>query len=156
VKPREVPGPADQITIELELPAAPDLAFDHFIRSELLTRWWPTEAELDVRVGGGYVFSWPGPGWTLRGRYTRVEQGRALGFTWRWDHEPDMPERIVEISFEPVGEAGEAGEQDATSVTVTQTAFADTPAEQADQQSHRHGWMHFLGRLAETLSEARG
>ena len=92
-------------------------------------------------MGGTYRLSWPAMGWHLRGRYTKVDPGRALGFTWAWDHEPQRPERHVDVSFEPLPEGG-------TRITVTHGRYGDGAADAEDRQGHIDGWRHFLARLA--------
>jgi uncharacterized protein YndB with AHSA1/START domain len=141
---REVAGPSDQLTIQADLPADAARVWDFFVDPALIERWWPAKAESDLRIGGAYVFAWPTQGWTLRGRYTDVEPGRFLGFTWQWDHEPDMPARLVKIAIEPA-----AG---GSRVTVNHGTYGDTATEREDRQSHRDGWLHFLGRLGEALA----
>jgi uncharacterized protein YndB with AHSA1/START domain len=108
-----------------------------------LTRWWPPDAELDVRVGGEYRLSWPRMNWHLRGRYTMVEPGRTLEFTWTWDHEPERPERLVTVDFEAL--AGGTG----TRLTITHGPYGEGEAEAEDRQGHVDGWTQFLGRLAD-------
>jgi uncharacterized protein YndB with AHSA1/START domain len=139
---REVDQGADRLVLQVELTKlSPEQVFDHFARPELLTRWWPTEAENDPRPGGWYHFAWPAQDWHLRGRYTAFEPGRSLGFTWQWDHEPERPMRHVAVDF--AGHAHGGG----CVVTVTHALYGDDPTEQEDRESHREGWLHFLARL---------
>jgi uncharacterized protein YndB with AHSA1/START domain len=139
---REVPSGTDRLVVEADLPGLePGSAFDHWLRPELLTRWWPPEAENEPRAGGWYHLAWLAQGWHLRGRYTLLEPGRAVAFTWQWDHEPEQPLRHVAVDFA----AAKAG---GTRVTVTHALYGDTAAEQEIRASHRDGWLHFLGRLA--------
>lgn len=119
----------------------PARLFAFWTRPELLCRWWPREAATDPRVGGEYRLSWPGMGWVLRGRYTEVRPGVSLGFTWRWEHEPDDVTRDVAISFAPLGRRG-------TRLTLVHGPYADGPNEAALRQSHLDGWTHFLAQLS--------
>ncbi len=144
---RQVDSDPDRLIVEMQLPrVAAAEAFDHWTRPELVSRWWPAEAENDTRAGGWYHFAWPAQGWHLRGRYTVFEPGRALAFTWQWDHEPDRPMRHVAVDFTPLPD--EAG----SLVRVTHAVYGIDPADQAERESHRQGWRHFLGRLERVLS----
>lgn len=141
---QELDQGADRLVLQAELPRmTADQAFAQFVQPELLTRWWPAEAEVDARAGGWYDLSWPAQNWHLRGRYTIFEPGRALAFTWQWDHEPEQPMRHVAIDF--AGYAKGSG----CLLTVTHAVYGESAAEQEDRQSHRDGWQHFLGQLAE-------
>src|SRR3954451_2210633 len=62
-----------------------------------LTRWWPDEAEVDP-VARTLHLSWPPMEWHLRGRILEWDAPRRLAFTWRWDHEPGLPERTVTVA----------------------------------------------------------
>lgn len=128
----------DDVDLEFELSAPPEVVFDHFTRIELLTRWWPTGGHTDVREGGEYVLEWDGPGVTLRGRYIVVDRPVRLQFTWSWDHDDD--DSIVTVEFMAV----DAG----TIARVRQTASSTE-----ERDGYIEGWSHFLGRLAERLAE---
>jgi len=96
-----VQTPVDRLEVTAEfLNIRPTELFDFWIRPDLLKRWWPPEVEIESHLGGHYHFSWPKQGWHLRGMFTEFEEGKRLGFTWRWDHEPNDETR-VEIFFEP-------------------------------------------------------
>lgn len=134
---------ADRLVLQAELPnMSAEQAFAHFVQPELLTRWWPTEAEVEPRAGGAYHLAWPAQNWHLRGRYTIFESARSLAFTWQWDHEPEQPMRHVAVDFAGFAEGG------GCLLTVTQAAYGDTAAEQKERESHRQGWTHFLKELA--------
>jgi uncharacterized protein YndB with AHSA1/START domain len=141
---RELQGAPDRLLIEAELPADPMVIFDHLVRPELLALWWAPAAQIDPRQGGEYALSWPAQGWTLRGHFTQYEPDERLAYTWRWDHEPDLPERLVTIVLAPAGAA--------TLLALSHSLYGSSPAEQADRDSHRQGWLHFLGRLEESLA----
>lgn len=122
------------------LPArTPRQAYLQATEPSWITRWWAQEAETDVRPGGDYTFSWPAMGWTLRGTYTVVDAPDRLAFTWNWDHEPDVPERTVTMTFTPDG--------DDTRLLLTHGTYGADDAE--ERQGHVDGWKHFLGKLAE-------
>ena len=139
----------------VEIPSSPEIAivsgdfsgfsanalYEHFVMPELLTAWWPHQAELDVRVAGSYVLAWPELGWTLRGVYTAVELGRHLGFTWNFDHEPNRRERFVDIWFLDMQELG-------SRLAIHHGPFGTEESELQDRQGVVEGWIHFGMRLA--------
>jgi uncharacterized protein YndB with AHSA1/START domain len=141
MEPRVLESGPEVAVVTVDTPSlTPEEAYRSFTEPASLTRWWPPEAETDPRVGGAYHLSWPAMGWHLRGRYTTAEPGRALGFTWKWDHEPDLPERQVDVSFEPLAARG-------TRVTVMHGRYGTGDTEAEDRQGHIDGWQHFLARL---------
>ena len=142
----EVSTATDRLVLACEYSVTPDVLFRYWTEPELLTQWWPSAAELDLRAGGSYLLSWPQMGWNLRGSFTAVEPGQRLAFTWNWDHEPDLPERQVDVRFEPV----DAG----TRLTITHGTYSDSDTDQQDRQSHLAGWQHFSTRLAEVVGGA--
>lgn len=118
---------------------SPRALFDHFTVPELLTHWWPQKAATEPRAGGSYRLSWPAMDWALYGEYTQFLPGERLSFTWRWEHEQDMPARLVEIVFEPEG--------DGSRLRLTHGTYNKNERDQEERQSHLDGWMHFLGQL---------
>jgi uncharacterized protein YndB with AHSA1/START domain len=128
------------VHIEREVPTTPLAAFDHFTDPDLLTAWWPSEVETDPVVGGSFRLFFEGSGVTLRGRYRRVDPGKQLAFTWKWDHE-DLPPRLVDVIFKssPRG----------CLVSVTHDAGSDEEA-----SDYANGWIHFLGRLTRAIERS--
>ncbi|HKV85275.1 MAG TPA: SRPBCC domain-containing protein [Ktedonobacterales bacterium] len=141
----QLPSPVETLIVSALYPGvAPERVFAFWITPDLLCAWWPQEAELDARVGGAYKLSWPKMGWRLRGRYTAVEPGRRLAFTWVWEHHA-ADVRGVEIRFTRLG--------DATAVEVRHGPYADTEADREVRNGHLEGWLHFLGRLGTALED---
>jgi uncharacterized protein YndB with AHSA1/START domain len=123
--------------------ADPDAVYRAFVDPALLTRWWADEGETDPVVGGRLVARWPSMSWVMRGTFTELDPGRAVGFTWSWDHEPDIPPRTVRIRLERSG--------DGTLVTLSHGDY--TAADSEERRSHLDGWRHFLPRLAAALRD---
>jgi uncharacterized protein YndB with AHSA1/START domain len=137
------PGQVIVTTFYLGVP--PGELFRHWTQPELLQQWWPTEAGVQARKGGTYRLSWPSMNWNLRGTCKVFEPGHRLGFTWRGDHEPDRPERDVQVAFEPVGDIG-------TQLTVTHRTYTDSKEDQEERNGHIEGWTYFLKRLHDALA----
>ena len=140
---REVEANLDSLTFEVVVAASAQDTFSYFVTPTLLAQWWAPAAQVDGRPGGEYVLSWPSQGWHLRGEYTDYAPGERLAFSWRWDHEPQLPTRLVSIQFEeaPAG----------TLLRLIHGVYGQDAVDQADRDSHREGWLHFLSRLEDAL-----
>jgi uncharacterized protein YndB with AHSA1/START domain len=132
-------GPERLIVSGPFLTLSPSDMFRAWVEPGLITRWWPHEAEIDLREGGSYHFSWPSMSWHLRGEYLAVQPDSRLTFTWSWDHE-DSPDRTVDIRFDPLPDGG-------TLLTLEQGSYTESQADQEEREGHIAGWLHFLGRL---------
>lgn len=138
-------GPG-QLTVTSFYPdVSPRQLFAYWTQPKLLQQWWPTEAEVDPRPGGAYCLSWPSMEWNLRGTYSIVESEQRLAFTWKWDHELDIPVREVEVTFESVGDVG-------TQVTVTHGTYTNSSKDKEERDSHLEGWIYFLKRLHDAVA----
>lgn len=130
----------DRVLITADFPnRTPQALFDLFTKAELLVQWWPQQAEVDLRVGGGYHLAWPEMDWHLRGTYTVVEAPDLLGFSWHWDHTPELPVRDVTLFITPEGSGSR--------LLVMHGFYDNTEPDQADRQGHLDGWLHFLAVL---------
>jgi len=127
----------------------PEKLFDYWVKPELLQEWWPEEAEVEQGVGGSFHLSWPERNWHLRGNYTGFEQGRWLEFTWKWDHEPDRPMRIVTVSFR-------RGSAWGSLIMVGHGLYNDSAEDQEEKAGHLEGWLYFLGRLQAAIAGRAG
>jgi uncharacterized protein YndB with AHSA1/START domain len=138
---REIRGGNQTLIIQTAFPDfAPEDIFAHFTEPELLTRWWPPEAEVEPGVGGSYRLSWPGANWHLRGRYTAWGPGKRLSFTWMWDHDREgTPDRLVTIDLFPM--SGGAA------MRLEHGPYGDSAEEQEARQGHVEGWRYFLPKL---------
>lgn len=148
-------GRPDVLTLVSEYPGVgPERLWAYWTQPELLLRWWPRQAETDVRDGGMYHLAWPEQGFHLRGHYTAVDPAHLLAFTWAWDGEPEgtAPKQVT-VLFEPL--AGGALD-DGTRLTLTHGMYAGTPKDREARQHHLDGWRHFLPRLDEALRTDTG
>lgn len=121
----------------------PHELFGYWTEPAKLQLWWPEEATTEPAPGGRYRYAFPGPGHTLTGTFSEVIPGERLAFSWRWEHEPGVPERHVVVDFEPRDEN--------TLLTVTHGFYGAGEAEEREGQLE--GWQHFLGRLERLVRE---
>lgn len=119
---------------------SPAVMFDYWTKPELLTQWWPPAAEVEPRTGGAYYLAWPEPDWHMHGHFTDFEPGRSLGFTWKWDHEPDTPTREVAITLHDRAEGG-------CRITIIHGPYNESERDQNDRASHIEGWQYYCGKL---------
>ena len=118
---------------------SPEELFAYFTEPDLLQLWWPPRAEVEPRLAGIYHLSWPDRDWHLRGEFTRFEPVQRLGFTWRWDHAPELPTRQVDLLVEAAGVGSR--------LTITHGIYDESQRDQDDRQSHLDGWIYFLDQL---------
>ncbi len=143
----QLPSEHAMLLIEVDFPSVtPHTLFDCWTQPSLLEQWWPQKAELVPQAGGAYHLSWPQMDWHLRGHYTSFEPGKQLGFTWKWDHDPEgAAEREVKLTFEPAATGG-------TRLLLAHGPYIDTSEDQELRiEHHLAGWQHFLPRLQQCL-----
>lgn len=132
----EVPSSPDVAVLVMDFPGlTPADLFAWLTEPEKLTRWWPEQAEVDLREGGAYRLTWPNPDWTIRGEYTAVEAPRHLGFTWRGDPDRGNPSH-VDVWID--------GLDDDSRLSVWHRDFADA----TERRQLCEGWIHFGMRLS--------
>jgi uncharacterized protein YndB with AHSA1/START domain len=137
---QQLPSEYDRLMMLATFPhVIPETLFDYWITPELICRWWPPVAEIEPREGGEYHLSWPKMNWNLRGRYTTFERGKALAFSWKWDH-ISAPARQVTIDFEALPNGG-------TQIILTHGFYTSSAEDQEERNGHLEGWTHFLGEL---------
>lgn len=133
------------LTLSSRLVAPRDRVFRALTDPGELARWWGPhgftmpEAELDLRVGGGYRFSMQPPEgglFHLSGEFLEIDPPARLAYTFRWE-EPtaDDQETVVRLSLEARGRA--------TEVSLTQGPFAT----EERLELHRRGWTDSFDRL---------
>ena len=125
----------------LELTASPDRVWRAITDQAELSRWFPDEAVLDLRVGGSGRFTWKDFG-SSRVRVEAIDEPSY--FAWRWaDIRDDAHETwtLVEWRLQP----GKAG---GTTLTVRESGFT-RPEKRAENEG---GWTAELAELVELLS----
>src|SRR6266536_5773286 len=86
-----------EVRREAVLDARPEEVWEALTDERLLSEWLAEDAELDPVEGGDARFRLP-DGEERRGTVLRVEDERALAFTWA---APGEPETEVELTLEP-------------------------------------------------------
>jgi uncharacterized protein YndB with AHSA1/START domain len=120
---------------EIEIDAAPEVVFDHFVRPELLVRWMGDFARLEGNDGG--VFSVDINGVLIRGHFVQLRKPGLIEIAWGEAGNAAMPPgatRLV-ITIEPRGP-----------FSTLRLAHSGLTPEEATK--HAIGWPHFLERLA--------
>ena len=136
-----------RIGVRQTIPGAePDVVWRLWTEPAELARWWPDVAQVDGDARTLHL-SWARREWPLRGRILEWEPPHRLAFTWKWDHEPDLPERTVTVDIATLPDGG------GTELRLTHGDYGSGDAEAADRQSHVDGWDYFLGRLEGAAGE---
>ena len=145
-------------TATVEVPCAPDTAFDIFTRD--IGAWWKRgthywndadkglQLRLEPRVGGRLVEVYDletGEGFEI-GRVLAWEPGKRLAFTWRQDNWSPTESTDVEVRFEPSGSG--------TLVAVEHGGWDRVPAAGRGQiEGYGEGWAELLGMYAQAAEE---
>ena len=119
----------------IDIAAAPDRVFDHFVDPNLLVRWMGDFARLEAADGG--MFSVDINGVLIRGHFIRIDRPRLIEIAWGEAGNAAMPPGAtrLRVTFEARGAQ--------TRVVLEHSGLA--PAEAA---KHAIGWPHFIERLA--------
>ncbi len=134
------------LSLERSFDAPRDAVFAAWTDPEVLRRWWAAgpdwetpEAEVDLRVGGGYRLAMrepDGPTHVVTGEYTEVVPLERLVYTWTWQHDsPGSADSVVTVLFREEGGR--------TIVLLTHTGFTKPEA----VARHEHGWGAVLDSL---------
>ena len=142
------------LRIERTFRAPAAAVFAAWTSADALRRWWPAGpgwdtpvAEVDVRVGGRLRLVMRNPDGAEfggEGRYVEIDPPDRLVFTWQWD--PGLPEvgegvQRVEVTF--------AENSDLTTTVV----LVNHGLTEAEEQSHREGWLLSFDNLDQALAE---
>lgn len=148
----EFPDGAESDTITLvvrrKIYAPAEQLFEAWTQPRHLKRWWGprpvrcVDAEIDLRVGGGYQIANQFPDGRLLwifGEFEVVDPPHKLVYTWRVDPQSQVCERVT-VEFEQRG--------DATEVIVMHERIPN----RATRDRHQEGWEGCLDRLANYLT----
>lgn len=136
---------ADAIQREVHIAAPPETVFAFFVEPERLVRWMGATARLDPRPGGEFRVEYSDGGVVL-GTFVAVERPRRVAFTWGWQ-DTDDPIRPGASTVEVTLTEDEGG-------TLVRLRHSGLSGE--SRRTHEEGWIHFLGRLAETAGSRGG
>lgn len=139
-----------QVSITRHYPVAPEKVWRAWTDPQALSQWFgpgktyaPTEAEIDLRAGGGFRIAFSGndgEAHEASGVYQEVEPHRRLVFSWTWKSTPERVSR-VSITFTPMDGGTELG--------FVHDRFFDEQA----CANHQRGWPLFFDSLADFLRE---
>ncbi len=118
----------------VEIKAAPEIVFDHFLDPKLLVSWMGDYARLDAREGG--QFSVDINGVLIRGEYKHVDRPNRIEISWGEAGNKHMPPGATHLLIEIVAT------KDGSELTLTHSGLAHREA-----KGHAIGWEHFLSRL---------
>ncbi|MCA8915569.1 MAG: SRPBCC domain-containing protein [Planctomycetes bacterium] len=112
---------------------------------EGLTKWWPKEAEVEGKVGGKYQPTWKDQDgnivWQLLGVIETWEPNKKLGFSWKWNTDPeDAPALHVLVEFEQ--------QEHGVRVKITHSSFDPVNDDQKNRESLKGGWEAFCSKLS--------
>jgi uncharacterized protein YndB with AHSA1/START domain len=138
------------LRIERTYDASAERVFDAWTSEEVMRRWWhagrdweTTEAEVDLRVGGGVRVAMRDPRTDTQvgggGQYVEIDRPRRLAFTWLWDGSDRR--MLIEIDFEESGGA--------TTVRFAHRHLWD----EAAVRDHDAGWNTVFDNLERVLAE---
>jgi uncharacterized protein YndB with AHSA1/START domain len=126
--------------------ASPEKVFDWWTKPELLTKWWPPEAEIELKEGGKYTLTWKSMKWILEGKVKSFERGKSFVFTWRWNFDaPEVATQEVHLAFQASGTD--------TVLVVRHGPYLDTAEDVEGRKGHIQGWNQFGRRLIEELGK---
>ncbi|HUI24355.1 MAG TPA: SRPBCC domain-containing protein [Nitrososphaerales archaeon] len=136
-----------EIRKSIEIEAPPDVVYRALTDEKELVQWMPTEAKMDLRVGGAIRFKFH---WEARNVDTEVEgtieelvPGIKLSYTWaavmRSDRDPSRMESAPAALVTWILDELPGGR---TKVTLVQKGF-----DERFRHDGESGWEHFLGTL---------
>jgi uncharacterized protein YndB with AHSA1/START domain len=141
-----------ELTLEQEIPAAPERVFSALTEPEQLRRWSAPEGlavvdgDTDLRVGGGWRVVMAAPDGARHeafGTYREIRAPERLVYTHAWRQGGgSSPETVLTVELRPEG--------DGTRLLFTQAGFASPES----RDGHREGWSSALGHLRALLQSA--
>jgi uncharacterized protein YndB with AHSA1/START domain len=138
-------GTRPSLTLTRRINAKPDKVYAAWTDPQKLIQWFSTprivagstRAEMDLRPGGRYRFSFDdqsGEHHEVGGIYREVVPNTRLVFTWAWHSTPER-ESQVSITLKPDGSG--------TLLTLHHERFVD----QAARDAHARGWADMLNNI---------
>ena len=121
-----------------------DEMWDLWATGKGLAKWWPQEAEVGNEIGGKYQPTWKNEKgeiiWQLLGTIEVWEPKKRLGFTWKWNTDPeDAPTLHVLVALKEI----EGG----VNVKITHYKFDPLNEDQINRNSLKGGWEMFCSKI---------
>ena len=133
---------SDDLVVERRVAVPPEKVFTFFTDADKWLAWQGAAAEIDLVPGGTWRVNVTGDGFAS-GRVVEVVANERVVFTWGWEEGPPVPPGSTTVAIELVPDG------DGTLIRLTHSGL---PSDQIE--IHRHGWEHFVPRLA-AVSEGR-
>ena len=136
------------LVVQKTIRATAERLFEAWTEPAHLRQWWGPadvrcpEAEIDLRVGGGYRIANEYPDGTtvwIVGEFETIRPPHELIYSWQLEPVSETVERVT-VRFD--------AQDGATEVTVIHERIADAAA----RESHENGWEACLAGLDEYLS----
>ncbi len=136
---------AEWLELEAEFEgASPEKLYDYFTKPELLIKWWPPAAEIEMKVGGKYRLTWKDQNWTLEGTVKEFDPGKKFVFSWHWNvNKPDEPTLEVTCTFTKTEKGAK--------LTIKHGPNAADAKGQDDRKGYIAGWNQFVAALKEQV-----
>jgi uncharacterized protein YndB with AHSA1/START domain len=150
------PSTVPPLRLEHTYDATPEEVFDAWTSPVVLTRWWAMRetqtspgCELDLRVGGRYLFQMQDPDGTIyavAGEYREVDRPHRLAFTWSWQGDGGLhPGHVSLVTVEFVARGGR------TTVLLEHGELASEDS----REGHGAGWRGVLQCLEDRIFTER-
>ena len=133
----------DRIERELTVAAPQERVWASITEKDLLSRWFSSAVDIDLRPGGAVQFRWEEQDITSNAVIEEVDAPQWFVYRWETSLGPGSTTR-VEFELDTVPEG--------TRLRLTETGFAGLPAHV--REGHEEGWDSELGERKE-LVEAR-
>jgi uncharacterized protein YndB with AHSA1/START domain len=139
---KSAPSTGDSLSMEFELPHAPEKVWRALTDAALLAEWLLPVFDFKLDPGAAFTFRTQAfPGWdgTVNCRMLEIEKHRKLSYTW------SVPFLDTVVTFTLAPERGGAG----TRLTIVQSGFK--PDQKREFGGARYGWTMMGGKLADLL-----
>ena len=133
-------GQAEAISLEFDLPHAPEKVWRALTDPELMTEWLLPVIDFELEPGASFVLkTQPYPGWdgTVNCRIVEIEPLRKLSYTWR----VPFLDTVVTFALTPTSTG--------TRLHLVQSGF--TSGQKREFGGARYGWKTMGSRLVELL-----
>lgn len=132
----------NRIQVEAEVAADPMEIYRMFTNSTLLREWLADDALARPIKDGRLYLSWS-DGYQTAGRFTKLEPGRTIGFTWNASDEKGPTD--VKVSLKPT--------EKGTRVRVRQSGFDDSKSGKKSASALKAAWESSLENLASVTED---